>query len=128
MKRVLMIDDDMQWSALVRSTGEDIGLDIHCAHSKPRFTELYDEARPELVVLDIVLQDTDCFELLNFLAERKNTCPIILISGYDQKYGNTAEAYAKALSLNCVARLAKPMRLVDLENALKSASIAREPH
>lgn len=122
MKRVLIIDDDMQWSALVRSAGEDLGLEVQCAHSKPRFMELYDASCPELVVLDIVLQDTDCFEVLNFLAERKTTCPIIVISGYDEKYGNTAEAYAKALNLNYFARLAKPMRLVELEQALRSAT------
>lgn len=117
-KQLLMCDDEPQVGDFVRRIAEDLGYRMHFTARADGFVPLYREVRPDVVVLDMVMPDTDGIELLSFLAKEGSRAQIILMSGFNPQMMDSAQLLGEAHSLRMAGVVAKPVRAADLRALL----------
>jgi len=103
-KRILIVEDDFQISKVYQIQLEKEGIFTMIARNGEEAVELLDEARPDLVILDLMIPKKDGFWVLEEI--RKNpkysSIPIIIISNLGQKDDKT-----RALGLGATEYLVK---------------------
>ncbi len=78
---VVLADDDDRFRALVRSVLEDDGYDIVAeAHNAATAVALTSEHRPDVVVLDLVMEGSQGLSTLRRLLENDPGQPVLVIS------------------------------------------------
>lgn len=87
MSKVLVVDDDRTMVSLLRTLLELDGYEVALAGTAQSFWEQLDEHQPDLILLDVHLQDQDGFELVKTLRNRSDTSvaqtPVIMTSGME---------------------------------------------
>jgi two-component system OmpR family response regulator len=116
--RLLIIEDDQHIANLVCRVAEEMDFDVRTTCDFMEISSLYDEFKPQLVVLDIIMPDMDGFEVLNFLHRRNSSTRVIIVSGQPD-YRPMAERMAEGLELAIVATVAKPFRLAEFRKILE---------
>ena len=84
MIRVLVVEDDKEIRALVKSSLEVEGFEVLTAVSIGEAQRMISNAKPELIILDLGLPDGDGVELVHSVRKEHNL-PIIIISARDQE-------------------------------------------
>ncbi len=84
MIRVLVVEDDKEIRALVKSSLEVEGFEVLTAVSLAEAQRIIANAKPELIILDLGLPDGDGAELVLSVRKEQNL-PIIIISARDQE-------------------------------------------
>jgi len=92
--RVLLVDDDARFAAVVRTVLEDDGYDVvdvvGSAAGVPAACSTHD---PDVVVLDLVLPDGDALDAADTLAAEGQRVPIVVFSSlFDQRIARDAMA------------------------------------
>jgi two-component system KDP operon response regulator KdpE len=82
--RVLVVEDDKEIRALVKSSLEVEGFEVLTAVSIGEAQRMISNAKPELIILDLGLPDGDGVELVHSVRKEHNL-PIIIISARDQE-------------------------------------------
>ncbi|MDP6391160.1 MAG: response regulator [Alphaproteobacteria bacterium] len=124
VKRLLVVDDEPAIGEAIGTVGEELGFEVEVTSKPQDFKRLYPEFEPTVVCLDVVMPDIDGIELLRFLSERKCTARIIVISGFNKAYLDSAHKLGQAFGLESVTTLSKPFQLTDLRNALSKGAEA----
>jgi CheY-like chemotaxis protein len=117
-RHLLVCDDEPEICTLVRRVASPMGFTVREVTKSTSFAEAFAEAVPEMVVLDIVMPERDGIEIVHWLAEQNYVGKVILISGYDPNYAQTAQTLAKCHGLTVVGILRKPVPLAKLREAL----------
>jgi DNA-binding response OmpR family regulator len=110
--RVLVVDDDEKILRFVRSSLTLAGYDVATATSGEEALQLVESKQPHVMVLDILMPQTDGFEVLKRLRPASKL-PVIAISAH-------ASAAGDALSLGANGFLAKPFRPDELIKKIKA--------
>lgn len=116
---MVVADDDGELSDIIRFCGEGLGFKVHTAATGEAFKDCLKDCDPTVILLDIVMPDTDGNQLLMWLIERGETAPIIVMTGYDHQYIDTAATIGTSGGLNMLGTLNKPFSLDDLEALIK---------
>lgn len=82
MKRILIIEDDVDVSMLLKRFLSKHNFEVSTAHSGNKGLSMFDEEQPDLVLCDFRLGDLDGMEVLSRIKERNYTIPVIIITGY----------------------------------------------
>jgi len=85
--RILIVDDDVDLAAYLKGILEERGYPVSIALSAERGLKLFYDWKPDLVLLDILLPDTNGMDVLQQLVDksRQEHTPIIMISVEDTK-------------------------------------------
>ena len=123
---ILVVDDEPDIRNLVKEILEDEGYEVAVAENGAEARERRLARRPDLVLLDIWMPDTDGITLLKEWNEGEGlTCPVIMMSGH-----GTVETAVEATRLGAYDYLEKPLSLAKLlltvERALEADQLARE--
>lgn len=79
--RVLLVDDDERFAALVQAALEDDGYDvIGAVHTAADATPAVIDLRPDVVVLDLVLPDGDGLTIADDVRAEGSDVPVVLFS------------------------------------------------
>jgi two-component system OmpR family response regulator len=81
--RVLVVDDDPYISELLAVTLRFAGFDPVEAATGAEALRLIDEVDPKVIVLDVMLPDTDGFELARTLRRRGRHVPVLFLTARD---------------------------------------------
>jgi DNA-binding response OmpR family regulator len=119
-KRLLIVDDEADFGATVRRAAEKLGYEVEVTTRARDFKDVYNRFDPTVVILDIVMPDVDGIELVEWLASVRSGARIIIISGYTPIYAKLAVTLGEAKGLLSISRLAKPVSLAALTEALQS--------
>ncbi len=124
--RILVVDDEPEIRALVRDILEDEGYDVAIAENAETARKAWQARKPDLILLDIWMPDTDGISLLKeWLESRQDSCPVIMMSGH-----GTVETAVEATRLGAYDFLEKPLSLAKLlltvERALDANRLRRE--
>ena len=125
-RSVLVVDDEPDIRSLLQEILEDEGYAVAVAGTAAAAQAAIDEARPDLVLLDIWMPDTDGVSLLkSWKLGGKLVFPVIMISGH-----GTVETAVEATRLGAVDFIEKPVSLAKLlltvEKALADGYAANE--
>ena len=119
-RRLLAIDDEPSIQEIIRSTATDLNFDTRVTGRADAFKQEYEAFEPTVIVLDIVMPETDGIELMKWLVERGATSKVIVASGYNAFYAKMAAKLGSASGLS-VAFLDKPFKVEALRSALRDA-------
>ncbi len=119
-KRLLVIDDERDIGEFIRTVAEEMGFSVTVTASADEFQAAYESFDPTHIMLDIVMPDIDGIELLRDLAKRGCQAKVLVMSGYSEKYLDSAQKLSDAYGLRNINRLTKPIRLAKLREVLAS--------
>ena len=110
MQRILVVDDEVGIRELLSEILRDEGYEVQLAENAERARQLRNQARPDLVLLDIWMPDTDGITLLKEWATAGSlTMPVIMMSGH-----GTIDSAVEATRLGAYDFLEKPITLQKL--------------
>ena len=113
--RVLVVDDDAQTLRYVREALTEAGYAALVTGDHRELPRLIEAERPDLVLLDLVLPDTDGIELMRSVPELAEQ-PVIFISGYGR-----GETIARALESGAADYIVKPFSASELSARIEAA-------
>jgi DNA-binding response OmpR family regulator len=108
--RLLIVDDDQSFAAELRVDGERLGLDVRMVHDTSAFESILKSWKPSIILMDLVMPDSDGLELIRVCGRSSYRGALILMSGGFELYLKMAEEIARTNNLNVVAKLPKPFR------------------
>ena len=119
--RILVVDDDPQALRSMRETLEDAGYDPIVTGDSRDLSRILRAENPQLVLLDLMLPETDGLELMQSVPELADR-PVIAISGYGRE-----ETMARALETGAADYIVKPFSPTELTARVRAALRRQEP-
>ena len=113
--RILVVDDDPLTLRFVREVLSSVGYVPFVTGSPQEVPHLIKTKRPQLVLLDLVLPETDGIELMKNLPDLADL-PVIFISGYGRD-----DTIAEALEMGAADYIVKPFSPRELTARVQSA-------
>ena len=125
-RHILVVDDEPDIRSLVQDILEDEGYTVTTAENGEAARKARRARRPDLVLLDIWMDDVDGITLLREWKESGDLpCPVIMMSGH-----GTVETAVEATRLGAYDFIEKPISLAKLlltiERAFESARLQQE--
>jgi len=123
---ILVVDDEPDIRNLVKEILEDEGFEVSIAESGETARHARRMRRPDLILLDIWMEDVDGISLLREWSESGGLpCPVIIMSGHA-----TVETAVEATRLGAYDFIEKPISLAKLllvvNRALESEKLQQE--
>jgi DNA-binding response OmpR family regulator len=118
-RRLLVVDDEPAIGAIVRRVGEGLGYKVEVIQQSSEFKRVYRNFAPDVIVLDIVMPETDGIEVIQWLAGESCTARIIVISGFNAAYTEMATKLGVGQGLLSISAMTKPLSIADLRAALE---------
>ena len=122
LKHLLVVDDQQEFTDFVVDVATRLGFSARAANRVRIFQELYVEQVPDIVVLDIVMPDSDGIELIQWLAQKGCHARVIIASGYGASYANAAKLLGEAQGSLNISIIHKPVKLDALRASLTNAA------
>jgi len=117
MAQILVVDDEMGIRELLSEILEDEGHAVLLAESAGAARSVREAKRPDLVLLDIWMPDTDGITLLKeWAGSGQLTMPVVMMSGH-----GTIETAVEATRIGALDYLEKPIALQRLLSTVKRA-------
>nr|MDQ3960513.1 sigma-54 dependent transcriptional regulator [Pseudomonadota bacterium] len=125
-QHILVVDDEPDICQLLKEILEDEGFEVSLAATAEQARQARRARRPDLVLLDIWLPDTDGIGLLKEWSEGDGLdVPVIVMSGH-----GTVETAVEATRLGAYDFLEKPLSiaklLLTMQRALEATALKRE--
>ncbi len=120
---LIVVDDEPELAAIVLDVAGTLGFDCLTANSGKELQNIWTDGSPDVIVLDIFMPDLDGLELIKWLAVQDHQAPVILVSGYGQKYIESARQLGEARGVNIIGTLIKPFEVGDLKALLRKATL-----
>jgi DNA-binding NtrC family response regulator len=115
MANILVVDDELGIRDLLSEILNDEGHSVELAENAAQARAARANARPDLVLLDIWMPDTDGVSLLKeWAATSQLTMPVIMMSGHA-----TIDTAVEATKIGAMAFLEKPITLQKLLKAVE---------
>lgn len=125
MARILVVDDEEGIRKVLRQLLEYEGHEVHLASGGGEALVSFEEARPDLTLLDVKMARMDGLEVLDRIREIDPASVVIMISGH-----GTIETAVEATRRGAWDFLEKPLDsdrlLVTVRNALQHLGLERE--
>jgi DNA-binding response OmpR family regulator len=117
MAQILVVDDEMGIRELLSEILEDEGHAVLLAESAGAARSMREAKRPDLVLLDIWMPDSDGITLLTeWASSGQLTMPVVMMSGH-----GTIETAVEATRIGALDYLEKPIALQRLLSTVKRA-------
>ena len=116
MKKILLIDDDMDMCLLLNRFLTREGYIVTEAHNGKDAIQLLDQSLPDLVICDLQLGDMEGTTVLKMVKEKKSTLPFIIITGYSDILTSM-----NAIKLGAYDYVAKPLLMEEMKATIKRA-------
>ncbi len=117
-KRLLICDDEPAFGRFVKNVAEELGYAVRVTTEGRAFMEAYGSFEPTTIVLDMIMPGMDGNELVLWLAKRKCTARVIIITGFTPDYATHAKTLAEFKGLGPVRTLHKPVEISRLRAEL----------
>ena len=117
MSQILVVDDEVGIRELLSEILRDEGHQVRLAQNAGEARQIRDRLRPDLVLLDIWMPDTDGITLLKEWASTGQlTMPVVMMSGH-----GTIDTAVEATRIGAYAFLEKPIALQKLLRTVGTA-------
>jgi two-component system, NtrC family, nitrogen regulation response regulator NtrX len=121
VSKILVVDDESDIRRLLQEILTEEGYEVEVAADAGQARAARTRQRPDLVLLDIWMPDTDGITLLReWSAEPTDGCPVVIMSGH-----GTVETAVEATRLGAYDFVEKPLSLAKLLRTVERALDAR---
>jgi DNA-binding response OmpR family regulator len=118
--RLLLIDDDSMVGRLLGHAAEECGCEAVRTLTMASFQRSFEQTWPDIVAVDLSVPGYDGIEILRYLAGERFTGLVLIVSGLDYRIRHAALRLGIALGLDMAEPLAKPFRLDELAERLRT--------
>ena len=127
--RLLVVDDEPGLAELIKTVLGEEGYVVSVCTDGSRAIGMIEQEQPAAVILDVVMPETDGFEVLRQLRTNPvgQRLPVILMSGAWRRNEKQRQIGA-TLEIAPTIVLPKPFELVDLERCLRQLGITPTSH
>lgn len=108
-ERLLLVDDEDNLRSMLDAALSHHGFDVFPAATGRQALDGVVEARPDLIVLDVMLPDVDGFEIVRRLRNTGNRTPVLFLTARD-----STEDRVRGLTMGGDDYLVKPFSLEEL--------------
>ena len=115
MSKLLIVDDAVDVREFSKSFFKKRGIDIFIASGGKQALEIIVSEKPDLVLLDVRMEEMTGVEVLKLLRQTDQVTKIIMVSGVED-----IDTINEAKSLNVVGYIHKPLVLEELERIVMS--------
>ena len=119
--KILIIDDEKNICLTLQGILEDEKYQVACAVSGREGVKTFDEFEPDVLLLDVKLQDASGIDILEGVMKSDHRIPVIMISG-NSSIGDAV----KAIKLGAFDFLEKPLSLPKVKITVKKAMEFRQ--
>jgi two-component system, OmpR family, response regulator MprA len=111
LQRLLVVDDEIAISNVIRLGMEHAGFQVHCATEGYQALDMAQRLKPDLVVLDVMLPGLDGFEVCRRLRQNQATTniPILMLTAKDD-----VKDRVQGLDIGADDYVTKPFDLAEL--------------
>ncbi|MBU3014729.1 response regulator [Poseidonibacter lekithochrous] len=120
---VLYIDDDKVACKHMEATLSYFFKEVFIEHNGLNALDIYQKESIHLLLVDYDMPIMNGLSFLQEIRKINNTIPAVIISSYNDK-----EKLLKAMKLNLVAYLTKPLEFSDLKDVLEECSLWMDKH
>ena len=117
-RRVLVLDDDAELREFISLVTRKEGFDTLALETFAELKERHTDFQPDLIVLDLSLEDTDGIEVLRYLSGKGIKASVLLISSFDERLLKSALNLGESYGLKMLGNLQKPLRPGDIRAML----------
>lgn len=114
--KILVIDDEKNICLTLQGILEDEHYQVACAVSAKEGVRSFDDFEPDVLLLDVKLQDANGIDILEGVMKSDHQIPVIMISG-----NSSISDAVKAIKLGAFDFLEKPLSLPKVKIAVKKA-------
>lgn len=118
---IMVVDDDQEMLDLLKDLLWLEGFKVICTSNGREVLSLLEEWQPDLVILDIVMNELDGFQVLDLIREYSNI-PVVMLTGRCE--GPTLR---RALNLGADDYVTKPFSAIELVARIR-AKLRRTAH
>ncbi|MBD2446233.1 PleD family two-component system response regulator [Nostoc sp. FACHB-152] len=113
---ILIVDDEPSMRTLLRLYLEEVGYQVAEANNGTEALSIFQQVRPDLILLDALMPDMDGFEFCDKLRsfDFSNHTPVLMITGLEDQ-----ESVDRAFQLGVVDYLIKPIQWTTLRQRVK---------
>lgn len=126
MKSILIVEDDITYSMILKTWLTKKGFQVQSASSIARAQKMVESDAIDLILSDLRLPDRDGIDLLKWMREQGRQTPLIIMTGYAD-----IQSAVQAMKLGAQDYVAKPVNpdelLKKMEEALKTPLRERPP-
>ncbi len=115
-----VLDDEPLFCEFVGEAGEQAGYEAFTTTDPDSFLERIELVPPALIVLDLLMPGMDGMQVIRRLARSDMKACILLASGADERFLDTAICLGRALGLNMAGIIRKPIDIDALCKLLES--------
>lgn len=115
---ILVVDDDEDFVFQLKTQFEAAGYKVTVAHNGKNAIEALDAARPDIAILDLMMEKPDIgFKLCYRIKKKDQTIPIIMVTSVTSETGLEFDAATKEERswVKADVLLAKPVRFEQLQ-------------
>lgn len=110
MKKILVIDDDLQFNAMICMILDEAGYEVRSAHNGIEGLQLFNDKRPDLVITDLYMPEKEGLETIMELRKKDSSIRILVVSG-GSPHLNLSEMFNMAEMFGADAALPKPFSI-----------------
>jgi len=118
MKKLLVIDDEVDIGELIAELATERGFDVRTVSDSGEVEAMLNEFTPDAIMLDLMMPGTDGVELLKTFVDKVRGAKIALMSGTDARVLNGTRRLGEAHGLNIIRTLEKPLEIATIREAL----------
>jgi len=122
MKRIVLVDDDVDFCEATGILLEAKGYEVVFAHDGREGLEKIRAERPDLVILDVMMPEMNGYDVCVVLKEddELSKIPVILLTGVDQAFFQTTYTKQMGLMTEADDYVAKPVGSEELVSRVES--------
>jgi two-component system alkaline phosphatase synthesis response regulator PhoP len=120
-KRILVVDDEADFAALVQGNLEKEGFKVELAYNGVEGLAKVRENPPDAIVLDVMMPEKDGYAVCKELKHSDELCniPVILLTAVASHVTSTRYSHADGMTTEADDYIAKPASAADITRSLK---------
>jgi len=121
-KRILVVDDEPDFAAIVQKNLKKEGFDVDIAYDGVQALEKIKANPPDAIVLDVMMPEKDGYEVCKELKESEEYrgIPILMLTAVADHVASTRYSHADGMSMEADDYLPKPASADDITDSLRS--------
>ncbi len=121
-KRILVVDDEPDFAAIVQKNLEKAGFAIEVAYNGVEGFEKVKANPPDAIVLDVMMPEMNGYELCAKLKkdDQYKDIPIVMLTAVADHVSSTRYSHYDGLSMEAEDYLPKPASAEDITQSVKS--------
>ncbi|HET6606889.1 MAG TPA: response regulator [Rhodopila sp.] len=113
-RRLLVVDDQNSITKIVSKIGSQLGYEARALNDPSRAFEEFEEFRPDVLVIDLVMPEIDGIDILHKILAMGTDARIVVMSGFGKGYLRLGQDVGAFHDHPGITTLAKPFRRAEL--------------